>query len=363
MIYACRDKTKIKVAEKTAVVLLSYNSRKYLEQFLPFVMKTDYPDFRLIIVDNASTDDTQDFLKENYPEVDVLQIDVNRGFTNGFVESLACIEAEYYALLTSDVELTSGWLTPLMEAMKADEKLGACQPKIKSYKDRNYFEYAGACGGMLDTFAYPFCRGRIFDHVEEDKGQYDRETDIFWASGAVFLVRSEVYHRVGGFDNDFFAHMEEIDLCWRIQRAGYRIRVIPRSEVYHVGGSVILYGSREKIYHNYRNNLIMLTKNLPAGRLLWMIPWRILLDLVSGLQALTRGRPGDVGAILKAHWHFWIYLDKWLKKRKEIRTITTYNELKGLYHRSIVWQYFVNKVKLYSDLPGVKSRRGGGEIL
>lgn len=363
MIYACRDKPNIQVEEKVVIVLLSYNSRMYLEQFLPAVLRTDYPSFRLVIVDNASTDDTQAFLSEHYPDVDILKIDVNRGFTNGFVESLACIRAEYYALLTSDVELPSGWLKPLMEAMETDEKLGACQPKIKAFKERQYFEYAGACGGLIDAFGYPFCRGRIFDRVEQDKGQYEQEMDIFWASGAVFLVRSEAYHRSGGFDNDFYAHMEEIDMCWRMQRLGYKVRVIPASEVFHVGGSVILYGSTEKIFYNYRNNLIMLTKNLPAGRLWWLLPWRILLDIVSGLQALLCGRPADCGAMLKAHWHFWKDLGKWTRKRKDIRSHVPYKELKGIYPKSIVWQFFIKSRKHYSDLPGIGYRQGGDEAI
>ncbi len=356
MIYACREKPDIQVKEKVALVLLSYNSRAYLERFLPFVLKTDYTDYRLIVVDNASTDDTMEFLQNEYPQIDILHIDVNHGFTNGFVESLACIKAKYYALLTSDVEVPPQWLTPLVKAMDEDEKLGACQPKIKAYKERDSFEYAGASGGFMDRFGYMFCRGRIFDHVEKDKGQYDEPIDVFWASGAVFLLRSDVYHQVGGFDNDFFAHMEEIDLCWRIQRAGYAIKAIPRSEVYHVGGSVILYGSTEKTYHNYRNNLIMLIKNLPAGRLIWMIPWRLFLDLVSGFQALISGRAKEMGAILKAHAHFWGSLAKYLRKRKEIVSQVPYRKLKGIYSRSIVWQFFVRGKKNYSDLPGSLSK-------
>jgi GT2 family glycosyltransferase len=204
MIYTCGDKPEIKVEEKVAVVLLSYNSRDYLERLLPFVLNTEYQDHKLIIVDNASTDDTQVFLQKEYPQIDILRIDVNRGFTNGFVESLACINADYYALLTSDVEVTPNWLDPLMEAMESDEKLGACQPKIKAYKERDSFEYAGAAGGFIDKFGYMFCRGRIFDQVEKDNGQYNEPMEVFWASGAVFLLRSSVYHQVGGFDNDFF---------------------------------------------------------------------------------------------------------------------------------------------------------------
>ena len=363
MIYECRDKPEIRVEEKVAVVLLSYNSRSYLERFLPFVLKTAYRDYRLIVVDNASTDDTQDFLREHYPEIDVLHIDVNRGFTNGFVESLPCIDAEYYALLTSDVEVPEDWLGPLVEAMEEDPALGACQPKILAYRGRDRFEYAGACGGLIDAFGYTFCRGRIFDTVEKDSGQYDRPADIFWASGAVFLLRADAYHGTGGFDNDFFAHMEEIDLCWRLQRAGYGIRVIPRSRVYHVGGSVILYGSTEKVYHNYRNNLIMLTKNLPAGRLWWMLPWRMLLDLVSGLQLLLKGQVEACAAVLRAHRHFLRSLGKHCRKRRHFWEDVPYRELKGIYPKSIVWQFFVRGRKKYSGLPGIGSKRNKEESI
>jgi GT2 family glycosyltransferase len=355
MIYACRDNPRIPVKEKVAIVLLSYNSRAYLEQFLPFILQTRYQNYRLFVVDNASTDNTQEFLREHYPQIDILSIDVNRGFTNGFTESLPCIEAEYYALLTSDVQLSPDWLEPLVGAMESDPLLAACQPKIRAWREREHFEYAGACGGLLDTFAYPFCRGRIFDHVEEDRGQYDTAMDIFWASGAVFLLRAELYHRIGGFDNDFFAHMEEIDLCWRLKRASYHIRVIPRSVVYHVGGSVILYGSTEKTYHNYRNNLIMLTKNLPAGRLIWMLPWRILLDWISGVQALLAGKSKDAAAMLKAHLHFWRTLPVTLKKRERFPNETPFRKMKGVYHKSIVWQFFVRGIKTYSKLPGITS--------
>jgi len=353
MIYACRDNPDIQVNEKVVIVLLSYNSRTYLERFLPYVLKTDYPDHKLIIIDNASTDDTLEFLEREYPEIDVLHIDVNRGFTNGFVKSLSCIKAKYYALLTSDVEVPPNWLTPLVDEMEKDDQLATCQPKIKAFKQRDSFEYAGASGGFMDKFGYMFCRGRIFDQVEQDRGQYDASMNVFWASGAVFLLRSEAYHLVGGFDNDFFAHMEEIDLCWRIQRAGYKIKAIPRSEVYHVGGSVILYGSTEKTYHNYRNNLIMLTKHLPAGRLFWMIPWRILLDLISGLQALIAGRASETGAMLKAHAHYWRSWFKWINKRKSIVSRVPFKKLDGIYKKSIVWQFFIKGKRTYAELPGL----------
>lgn len=353
MIYTCRDNPRIRVKEKVAIVLLSYNSRAYLEQFLPFVIQTRYPDYRLIIVDNASTDDTAAFLAEHYPQVDVIRIDVNRGFTNGFVESLPCIEAEYYALLTSDVELPPDWLDPLVKAMDADPGLGACQPKIKAFRERDAFEYAGAAGGYLDLFCYPFCRGRIFDHVEKDKGQYDRPAEIFWASGAVFLLRADLYHRVGGFDNDFFAHMEEIDLCWRIRRAGYSIRVIPESVAYHIGGSVILYGSREKVYHNYRNNLIMLTKNLPTASLILILPLRLLLDLVSGLYALLSGHSGDCSAMFQAHRDYWRLWRKWRDKRYFEESEIPWRRMKGVYRKSVVWQFFVRGIKTFSELPAI----------
>ena len=352
MIYNCADNPEIRVKEKVAVVLLSYNSREYLEKFIPFVLRSTYPDYKLIVVDNASTDDTLDFLGEHYPQIDVLHIEVNKGFTNGFVESLPSIKATYYAILTSDVEVAPNWLEPLVEAMDADDKLGACQPKIKAYKDRDSFEYAGACGGFMDSWGYMFCRGRIFESVEQDRGQYNTPMEVFWASGAVFMLRADVYHEVGGFDNDYFAHMEEIDLCWKIHRAGYGIKVMPASEVFHVGGSVILYGSVEKTFRNYRNNLILLTKHLPASRLVWLLPWRMLLDLVSALQAMLAGRDKESTAILKAHGDFWSSFWKWRNKRKEIIERVPYRKIPGVYKRSIVWQYFARGVKTFSDLPG-----------
>jgi len=352
MIYACKDNPEIRVNEKVAIVLLSYNSRDYLEQFIPFVLKTDYPDHRLIIVDNASTDDTQEFLAKEYPEIDLLTIDINRGFTNGYVEALACIKAEYYALLTSDVEVSPHWLTPLVEAMENDKALGACQPKIKAFKDRDSFEYAGACGGFMDKFGYMFCRGRIFDTVEKDTGQYDEPREVFWASGAVFLVRSEAYHKVGGFDNDLYAHMEEIDLCWKMARTGYRIKAVPASEVFHVGGSVILYGSPEKTFRNYRNNLVLLTKHLPSGRLVWMLPWRLLLDLVSAIQAMIAGKDKESNAIFRAHGDYFKHWSLWLSKRNECEEKVPFRKIKGIYNRSIVWQYFINGLKKFSHLPG-----------
>jgi len=352
MIYACRDNPEIRVNEKVAVVLLSYNSREYLEKFIPFVLKTDYPDYKLIIVDNASTDDTQDFLKMKYPDVDILKIEVNRGFTNGFVESLSCIKAKYYALLTSDVEVAPNWLTPLVKAMDEDEALGACQPKIKAFNERDAFEYAGACGGYMDKFGYMFCRGRIFDTVEKDEGQYDTPKEVFWASGAVFLIRSKAYHEVGGFDNDLYAHMEEIDLCWKMLRIGYKVKAIPASEVFHVGGSVILYGSPEKTFRNYRNNLVLLTKHLPFSRLVWMLPWRLILDLISALQAMIAGKNKESDAIFKAHGDYFKHWGLWLNKRNEIEERVPYHKIKGIYRKSIVWQYFVNGIKKFSHLPG-----------
>lgn len=352
MIYKTADKPEIRVKEKVAVVLLSYNSRKYIEQFLPYVLKSTYNDFKLILVDNASTDDTLDFMQRVYPQIDVLTIEINKGFTNGFVESLACIKAKYYALLTSDVEVSPDWLEPMVSAMDADEKLGACQPKIKAFKDRDSFEYAGACGGFMDKWGYMFCRGRIFDIVEKDQGQYDTAIDVFWASGAVFLLRANVYHEIGGFDNDYFAHMEEIDLCWKIHRAGYSIKAIPSSEVFHVGGSVILYGSAEKTFRNYRNNLILLTKHLPTSRLIWMLPWRLLLDLVSALQARLAGRNQESTAILNAHSDFLRSFGKWWRKRNDIIERIPYRKIPGVYNRSVVWQYFAKGKNKYSDLPG-----------
>ena len=337
--------------KKVAVVLLGYNSRSYLEKFIPSVLKTDYDDFDLVYVDNASTDDSVSYVETHFPEVKIFRIYENHGFTGGYTSSLPHIDAEYYVLLNSDVEVTPNWLTRQMERMEANPNLGACQPKLLHYNTPEIFDYAGASGGFIDKYGYPFCRGRIFDQVEKDNNQYDTIMPIFWASGACMLVRAELYHRLGGLDYDFFAHMEEIDLCWRIHNAGYSIEVVPEAVVYHVGGSIISYGSFEKIYHNFRNNLIMMYKNLPSSKLLPRIGMRLILDVIAASKALLGRNTTEFKAIVWADVQFLIHLRKWTKNRRASKAhwVPTPNT-EGVYNKSMVFDFFVNKKRKFHQI-------------
>jgi GT2 family glycosyltransferase len=259
------------------VVILNWNGKHFLEKFLPSVMASQYENLKIVIADNASTDDSVSFLKHNYPNIAILKNDINEGFSKGYNRALKQVSAEYYILLNSDVEVEPDWIAPVILLMESDEKIAACQPKVLSFENKKQFEYAGACGGWIDTLGYPFTRGRIFETCEIDHGQYDDSAQIFWATGAALFVRSKVFHEVEGFDEYFFAHQEEIDLCWRMQRLGYTIYVEPKSKVYHVGGGTLPMGSRKKVYLNFRNNLIMMSKNLEFFESLWKNPVRIFL--------------------------------------------------------------------------------------
>ena len=334
------------------MVVLSYNGKELHKKFLPGILaeKANYPDFDLVVVDNASTDGTYDYVKENFPEAKLIRLDVNRGFTNGYIEGFRRIEAEIFVLLSADFEVTPGWLNPIIDLMDSDPKVAAAQPKIKYYRQKTHFEYAGAAGGFIDKYGYPFCRGRIFFTLEEDKGQYDDTREIFWASGGCMFVRSDLYFQFGELDNDFYAHMEEIDLCWRMKNAGYKIMGVPESTVYHVGGSVIEYGSPIKIYHNYRNGLVLLVKNLPQGKLLGTLIKRLLLDYVSLLRSILKFNFREMSSIIKAHWNFYTNVGKWLRKRKEVRKMVTTPNTAGIYPRSIVKDYFLGGKKRFSDL-------------
>ena len=334
----------------TAVVILSYNGIKWHDHFLPKIVAEAHTGYDVIVVDNASTDDTLRHVQVNFPSVKTLQIPVNFGFANGYYEALKQIKAKYYVLLSADFEVTEGWFPPLHKAMERDEMLAACQPKIRYWRDRECFEYAGAGGAFMDKYGYLFCRGRIFFDIEKDNGQYNDNIEVFWASGGCFMVRADLYHQLGGLDNDFYAHMEEVDLCWRFKNAGYKIGYIAASLVYHVGGSVISYGSPQKLYYNFRNNLILLIKNEKGSKLVWLFPFRLLLDGVAGLRLLLTGNFKQTYTIMKAHFHFYSELGKWLERRRENKKmITTRNET-GIYTRSIVWDYFLLRRKKFTDL-------------
>jgi len=293
---------------KVAIVILNWNGKRYLEQFLPSVIATDYHDLEIIIVDNGSTDNSIEFVRKNYSSLRVIAFVENYGFAKGYNEALKQVDAAYYVILNSDVEVEPDWIKNMVHLMESDKAIAACQPKILSFKNRKLFDYAGAAGGWIDRFGYPFARGRIFDVCEEDHGQYDDASLIFWCSGAALFIRSSVFQEAKGFDEYFFAHQEEIDLCWRVQYLGYKLSSCPQAVVYHVGGGTLPRGNTKKTFLNFRNNLIMLAKNLPWSQKWWKIPFRIFLDNVSSWKGLLKGDGGYFVAILRAHLAFikWI---------------------------------------------------------
>jgi hypothetical protein len=297
--------------------------------------------------DNASTDDSLSYLRQNFPQVEVSENDKNYGYAGGYNQVLNQLDSDYFVLLNSDVEVTPGWIEPVIAQMETDEKIAAAQPKIRSYKQKDFFEYAGAAGGYIDKYGYPFCRGRIFDTVEKDSGQYDDKVEIFWASGAALFIKKKCWQEVGGFDADFFAHMEEIDLCWRLKTREYKIVYCPKSIVFHLGAGTLNTESPHKTYLNFRNNLAMLAKNLPAGQASRTIFVRFGLDLISLVRFGVQGKTGSALAISRAHTHF-------LRNLKHNRTKATKDKSNfnttGLYRGSIVWDYFVRGKKQFGDL-------------
>lgn len=329
--------------KKIAVVILNWNGAKLLEQFLPSVINFS-DEATIYIADNASTDNSIQFIKDNYPTVSIIQNKDNFGFAKGYNIALEHIEEEIYCLLNSDVEVTQNWLAPILSAFENYSKVGIIQPKILDYNDKTKFEYAGAAGGFIDKFGYPFCRGRIFETIEEDLGQYNDEKEIFWASGACFFIRKEVYRKLNGFDDDFFAHQEEIDLCWRAFNLGYKAKYIPNSIVYHVGGATLNEGNPKKTFLNFRNSLFMLLKNLPENKLVPIIFTRLILDGAAGVQFLVKGKFKHFVAILKAHFSFYSFINKMLKKRSANQSPNYF------YNNSIVYSYFVKKLNRFVNI-------------
>jgi len=338
---------------KVTVVILNWNGKKWLEQFLPFVMKTTYPWFSVLLVDNGSEDDSLVFVRKHFPGVQILPLDRNYGFAEGNNKALRYVETPYVALLNSDVEVTPDWLEPLVEELDTHPEVAAVQPKIRAWRQRDHFEYAGAAGGFLDKLGYPFCRGRMFDQVEEDQGQYDQRMEIFWASGACCLIRKSAIDAAGGlFDPDFFAHMEEIDFCWRLHNFGYKVSFRPESVVYHVGGGTLPQGNPRKTYLNVRNNLIMMRKNLPTSTRETIIFIRMLMDYVWGIKSLFTGDAATITAIFRGHRDYLQNRSKWM-----VKTLRIYNAHlphkfpeTGFYNGSIVWQYFVRGKKKWSSV-------------
>jgi GT2 family glycosyltransferase len=335
------------MSKKVAVVILNWNGVDFLRKFIPIlVQNTPSHVADIVVADNGSSDNSLSYLSEEHPTVRTICFDRNYGFTGGYNRAISQIDNQYSILLNSDIEVGAGWLEPLVNAMDASPKVGACMPKLRSYSNRETFEYAGAAGGYLDRYGYPFCRGRILSTIENDLGQYDSPTSVFWATGACLMVRTNLYNSLGGLDSDFFAHMEEIDFCWRLQHAGYRVVVEPSSIVYHVGGGTLPNDNPRKMYLNFRNSLLMLTKNLPSSMLFTTIFTRMVLDGVAGAAFLAKGKWGFFVAVLKAHRDFYRMLPTFLKKRKEIGL----HQPEGFYRKSIIISYFVKGKKRFSDL-------------
>jgi GT2 family glycosyltransferase len=330
---------------KTAVVILNWNGKRYLEQFLPLVISRSNHQATIIVADNASTDGSVEMLKKDFPEVEIIVNETNNGYAGGYNEALKSVDAEYYILLNSDIEVGENWIEPVIALMDSDKSIAAAQPKILSYLDPESFEYAGGAGGFIDTFGYPFCRGRIFQTIEKDNGQYNDICEIFWASGACMFVRAEIFHSENGFDADFFAHMEEIDLCWRIQNKGYRVMYCPDSVVYHIGGGTLPKNSPMKTYLNMRNNIYLLFKNLPASKLVPIFILRFLMDGLAAIKFLFDGGVPDLMAVLKAHFSFYCNIKKLLRKRKNIHPHKV-----SIFHGNIVWEYYVLRKRVFSEL-------------
>ncbi len=337
---------------KVAIVILNWNGKDLLEKFLPSVVSYSTNDgCEVIVADNGSTDNSLSFLSSHYPTVRQICLDQNYGFTGGYNRALKLIEAEYYLLLNSDVEVTPQWLAPLIAYMDTNKNTAVCMPKILSYNQKNMFEYAGAAGGFIDKYGYPFCRGRILDSVEEDCNQYNNTTEILWASGACMLIRSSIFWQAGGFDESFFAHMEEIDLCWRIKRFGYSIACIPASTVYHLGGGTLSYNNPRKLYYNHRNNLYMLYKNLPKKRFKRRIFSRLMLDGLSGTMYLFSFKFNAFKAIIKAHRDYYRHKPQLKASRKNILQLAATEKITGIYPHSIISKFYCARKRLkFSDL-------------
>jgi len=332
---------------KIAIVILNWNGKDLLAKFLPDIIRYSNPEYSTIYVaDNASTDDSVDYIKQNFTKVKIIKNDANYGYAKGYNQALINVEADIFALVNSDIEVTKDWLNPIIATFKKEKNVAIVQPKILDYKDKTKFEYAGAGGGFIDNLGYPFCRGRIFEFLEKDNKQYNDEINIFWASGACLFIRKEVFVELNGFDGDYFAHQEEIDLCWRAQNLGYEIKYNGNSTVYHVGGATLNAGSSQKTFLNFRNNLITLIKNLPSNKVFVIVFIRLFLDGVAGIKFLLAGKPKHTLAIIKAHFSMYFNLPDTLKKRAEIKCKTK-NYFKT---KNIIKQHFINNIKTFDKI-------------
>jgi len=336
---------------KTAVVILNLNGIAHLKKFLGDVIRhTPDEDTSVYVADNGSSDGSVEWIEENHKDVRIIRFGENHGFAAGYNLALAQVDAKYYVLLNSDIEVTAGWLQSMITYLDNNPDVASCQPKILSYGKRDHFEYAGAAGGFIDRYGYPLCRGRILTHTEKDTGQYDSACDIFWSSGACMTVRAEAWIKCGGFDPDFFAHMEEIDLCWRFHKSGYRVSYIPRSRVYHIGGGTLPYDSPFKTYLNFRNSLFLLYKNLPASTLRSTLLKRKMLDGIAVLFFLFRGELKSVASVWKAHLDYYRNKGKLKEKRKRVLKLTTVVNTGMILNKSIVFEFYIKRKRIFSRL-------------
>ena len=333
---------------KVSIVILNWNGAKFLKEYLPSVLKTKYSNLEIIVGDNASSDNSLEVLSKEFNGVNVLSNPKNYGFAKGYNEILKQVGSDYYVLLNSDVQTPEYWLEECIDFMEKTPKAYACQPHIIDLKDKGKYEYAGAAGGYLDIWGFPFCKGRIFDTIENINTDYENNQEVFWASGACLIIRAEKYHKLGGLDEDFFAHMEEIDLCWRLKNVGGQIWSIGNSKVYHLGGGSLSYGNPRKVYLNFRNNLFMLLKNWPMSTLLWRLPIRMLIDYMAVFKFIISGEFSSAWAVIKAHSHFEWNFFKTLQKRQTRQT--PLKKLTGLYKKSLIKAYFIMGKKYFSDL-------------
>ena|SRR5436190_6332284 len=335
---------------KAAVVILNYNGRYFLEKFLPAIIRHSAP-YPVIVADNASTDDSVVFMEKNHPQIKLIRNHDNYGYAKGYNLALEHVNAEYFILLNSDVEVTANWIPPVLDLMDADRTIAACQPKILDFNNRSLFEYAGAAGGFIDKYGYPFCRGRIFNALEEDKGQFNDAREVFWSTGACLFVRSDAFKQAGKLDDDYFAHMEEIDLCWRLKNLGHKICVQPASIIYHIGGGTLNKLSKQKTYLNFRNNLTTLTKNHPSKWLFCKVVFRLKLDGVAAFKFLFDGQPKHFFAVLRAHFSYYRRLPSILRKRKEMKKKPGFRfNTSQIYDGNIVLEHFIRGKDKFEEL-------------
>lgn len=335
---------------RTAVVILNWNGLHWLQRFLPGVVRCSGPEAEVIVADNASTDGSVAWLRREMPGLRIIELPGNLGFAGGYNMALAQVEADIFVLLNSDVEVTAGWIGAMRSYLERDPRMAACQPKVLSHADRKRFEHAGAAGGFIDRNGYPFCRGRIFEITEADRHQYDDEREVFWATGACLMIRASAFREAGGFDASLFAHMEEIDLCWRLRRTGWRIGYTSRAVVYHVGGGALGYGSPRKTYLNFRNSLVVLTKNLRTRSIAWRILRRLLLDDLAALKFLLEGHAMHAWMVGRAHRHFCLRLPGLLRERRRLLALEHDVDLTGQYMRSVAYDRFVLGQRTFSAL-------------